>query len=206
MAQGGTTANRRPRSPRGEGKRLRVELLDAAAELMAQHGSLDKVSVRAVAHDVGVSPTAVYRHFDNHTDLLWASVQHCFDEFTRDILAAQASTDDPFDRLHATGQAYVRFATEHTGKYRVMFSNRVPLPEREQPASMTAFDVLVGLVADVLAARVDDRDPHFVAVQIWTWMHGIVDLIGAHKGQGMWPAVDDLLEDLRVRLELVPRL
>ncbi|MFV2039432.1 MAG: helix-turn-helix domain-containing protein, partial [Acidimicrobiales bacterium] len=73
MADGATLGHRRPRSPRGQGKQLRVELLDAAAELMAKHGSLDKVSVRAVAHAVGVSPTAVYRHFDNHTEMLWAS-------------------------------------------------------------------------------------------------------------------------------------
>jgi len=45
---------------------LHSDLLDAAAELLAEQSSLDKVSLGAVAGRAGVSPTAVYRHFDDH--------------------------------------------------------------------------------------------------------------------------------------------
>jgi hypothetical protein len=40
-----------------------------------------------------------------------------------------------------------------------------------------------------------------VAVQVHTWIHGIVTLLGCHP-EGPWPAVEELLDDLVVRLEL----
>lgn len=198
-------SNQRPRSPRGEGDSLRVDLLDAAAELMAVHGSVDKVSVRAVAGAAGVSPTAVYRHFENHTDLLWAAVQHCFDEFARTMVEAAAGSDDVYERLHLSGQAYIEFALQERGKYRVMFSNRVPLPEREEPVGSHAFDDLVAKVSDILDARGDDRDAEFVSVQLWTWIHGMVDLIGNHPELDKWPDIEPLLDEMQQRLDLVPR-
>ncbi|MGB3737621.1 MAG: helix-turn-helix domain-containing protein, partial [Ilumatobacter sp.] len=58
-----STASRvRQRNPRGEGDQLRTDLLEAGADLIAEHGSVDGISLRAVARRTGVSPTAVYRH------------------------------------------------------------------------------------------------------------------------------------------------
>ena len=192
----------RRRNPRGQGDRLRTDLLDAAADLMAQHGSVDKVSVRSVAAVAGVSPTAVYRHFDNHTDLLWASVHHSFAEFA---LALECSADaaDPFDRLAHMGHAYIDFAMNHTGKYRVMFSNRVPLPPTETPPGVQTFELLVEVVEACLAKRSDPRDPSYVSTQLWTWIHGMVDLMGNHPDVMQWPDVDQLLLDMCVGLDLV---
>ena len=200
-----TRTTPRPRSPRGEGESLRIDLLDAAAELMATHGSIDKVSVRAVAAAAGVSPTAVYRHFDNHTDLLWAAVQYCFDEFATAMRSAWTESDDVYERLAKSGRAYIRFALEETGKYRVMFSNRVPLPEREEPVGMHAFDELVAKVRDILDDRGDDRDPEVVSVQIWSWIHGMVDLLGNHPELDMWPDAEAALDEMQRRLDLVPQ-
>jgi AcrR family transcriptional regulator len=93
----------RARNPRGEGDRLRVELLDAAVELMAEAGDVDKVSLRAIAQRAGVSPTAVYRHFDDHRSLLREAVEYCWDEFAVALDAADRVTDDPSRRLRAPG-------------------------------------------------------------------------------------------------------
>ena len=72
---------RRQRNARGEGERLRIELLEAAADLMATHGDIESISLRAVAREAGVSATAVYRHFDDHHDLLRESVEYCWTNF-----------------------------------------------------------------------------------------------------------------------------
>ena len=201
MTPATTAATSRARNPRGQGDRLRVDLLESAAELMAQHGSIDKVSVRAVAAGAGVTPTAVYRHFEGHDDLLLSAVQYCFDEFLAALLAATEGIDDPVERFRRAGDAYVRFAMEQRGKYRVMFANRIELPPREAPSSMNAFDVLVEWVSEILEANGDDRDPFFVSVQVHTWIHGIVDLLGSHKDMP-WPDTDLLLDELGARLGL----
>lgn len=193
----------RTRNPRGAGDRLRVELLDAAAELMAEKGDIEAVSLRAIAARAGVSPTAVYRHFDDHLSLLRAAVTYCWDEFAQAFVDADEGVADPFERLRRSGDAYVRFAMEQPGKYHVLFSNKIDLEFDGHSVGVSAFEMLVEKVAAILAVRGDDRDPHFVSVQVHTWIHGIVDLIGRHEDFD-WPPIDVLLDDVMVRLGLAP--
>jgi len=213
----GTTvaaSTERRRNARGEGDRLRVDLLDAATALMAELGTIDGISLRAVARKAGVSPTAVYRHFDDHVDLLRESVARCWGNFYETMVAARDSSTDPFDAFRAAGDAYVRFAIEHQGEYRVLFSNRIQLdmadveltnsmdpPDVGGDPGSSAFQVLVGLVAAILERNDDDRDPYFVAVQVHTWIHGMVDLIGCHP-DAPWPPMDTMLDGLSTALGL----
>jgi AcrR family transcriptional regulator len=192
----------RARNPRGEGDRLRVELLDAAVELMAEAGDVDKVSLRAIAQRAGVSPTAVYRHFDDHRSLLREAVEYCWDEFAAALDAADRVTDDPSRRLRAAGEAYATFAIEQHGKYTVLFSNRVDVRDHaDESFGASTFTQLVERVAAILEANGDDRDAFFVAVQVHTWIHGIVDLTCRQPGVE-WPSIDHLLDELVVRLGL----
>ena len=131
-----------------------------------------------------------------------AAFEHCWDEFQAAI-AATLDEPEPSARLRAAGDAYVRFALEHPGRYAVMFSGTRNLPERAVPIGMSAFDTLVAMVADILDARHDGRDPAFVAVQVHTWIHGMVSLLGCAP-DGPWPSTDALLDDLLVRLGLGP--
>ncbi len=95
---------RRPKSARGEGDRLRQDLLESAANLMATHGDVDSISLRAVARNAGVSATAVYRHFDDHLTLLREASEYCWANF-RDALAdARLSSTDPFLSFRAHGR------------------------------------------------------------------------------------------------------
>ena len=64
------TASRRTRARRGEGERLREEILDAAERLLIETGNRDAVSIRAVAEAVGVTPPSIYLHFADKTELL----------------------------------------------------------------------------------------------------------------------------------------
>ncbi len=198
------TAERpRTRNPRGEGDRLRIELLDAATDLMAEHGDIAKVSLRAIAARAGVSPTAVYRHFDDHESLLRAAVDDCWEQFETVLAEAALSSDDPFESFRRSGDAYVRFATERPGQYYVLFSNRIDLAYEGRNVGDSAFDHLVALVGAMLEANGDRRDPRFVAVQVHTWIHGIVDLTCRHD-EFDWPSTDELLDELVVRLSLAP--
>ncbi|MEM7140590.1 MAG: TetR/AcrR family transcriptional regulator [Actinomycetota bacterium] len=188
----------RSRNAKGEGGRLRTDLLDAAADLLAEEG--DVVSLRAIAARAGVSPTAVYRHFDDHLELLRAAVRHCWAEFERALVEPGEGVADAVLAFRASGEAYLRFAEEQPGKYRVLFANKIDLGMDDAVGS-SAFEHLVGQVAAILHANGDPRDPRFVAVQVHTWIHGMVDLIGRHP-DGDWPSTIMLLDELGVRLGL----
>jgi AcrR family transcriptional regulator len=182
---------------------LRIDLLVAAADLIGAHGEMESVSLRAVARRAGVSPTAVYRHFDDHIELLRAAVDHCWSTFYAQLLAAHDSSDQPFTAFRAMGDAYIAYALAHPGQYRVLFSDKVDLGDGDSPGGLAAFQLLVDAVSRMLGVRGDDRDPFFVAVQVHTWIHGIVDLCGSHPSMP-WPETSELLDGLGDALGLTP--
>jgi hypothetical protein len=147
-------------------------------------------------------------------------VRYCWEHFRDVMQEASDSSSDPFEAFHASGQAYVRFAMENPGQYRVMFSNTIDVPLDHEdidaasmaPAetvsgtdqvAMSAFQLLVELVQQMLAERGDGRDPFFVAVQVHTWIHGMVDLCANHP-DAPWPPIAELLAGIDVALDLTP--
>lgn len=190
----------RERNPRGQGDRLRADLLDATVDLIAESGSVDGVSLRAAAKRAGVSPMAVYNHFADKDALLDAAVEHCWDRF-QEAVDLRLGTDDPSAQLRGAGSRYLRFALDQPGTYAVLFSSQGGLPERTAPIGMSAFDALVALVAEILDALDDDRDPTFVALEVHTWIHGIASLMGCAP-EMPWPEREALLDEIIVRLGL----
>jgi len=190
----------RERNPRGQGERLRSELVGAAVDLIAENRSIEGVSLRGAAKRAGVSPMAVYNHFADKDALVEAAIRQCWDEFQAAIGEA-LELEDPVAKLRAAGEAYVRFARDNPGKYVVMFT-ATALPAELIGIGLSSFDVLVEMVADILQANGDDRDPRFVAAQVHTWIHGIVLLDGCVPDLEDWPSTDTLLDDLMLRLGL----
>jgi AcrR family transcriptional regulator len=195
----------RPRSRRGEGETLRDDLLVAAVELIGTAGSVDQVSLRAVAAHVGVSPTAVYRHFDDHHALMTNTLVKCWRTFEAALRASQDPTLDNFTNFERMGAAYAAFSAAEPGMYRAMFSAYDSMGDDVLGASLDVFTILVDIVARLLSDNDDDRDPSYVATQVHTWVHGIVDLCRDPERTPYPASSEDLIADLAVRLGLDPR-
>jgi AcrR family transcriptional regulator len=197
----------RSRNKRGEGERLREELLDAAVGLLSEAAHPDDVSIRAIARAAGVSPTAAYRHFEDRDDLVCEAVGACYAEFAEDMLRATAGIADPFERLRLAGRAYLEYAHAEHGHYRVLFSNPVSILSKsddEELAGKAAFAQLVAIVQACLDAGAPTRtqDAEFLSFQVWTWIHGIVDLRITHPMMD-WPDAEQMFEEVQVALGLV---
>src|SRR3954454_16164772 len=100
---------RRRRNPRGEGSRLRTELIAAAAELLEETGSEDAVTLRAVARRAGVTPTSIYPHFADTGAILTEVVRDAFTALTAELRAGDQSLQNADQHLTAVCDAYVRF-------------------------------------------------------------------------------------------------
>ncbi|MBM0128271.1 TetR/AcrR family transcriptional regulator, partial [Pimelobacter simplex] len=107
---------------------LRNALARAAAHLAATGGP-DAVTIRGAAREVGVTPTAAYRHFENQADLLEAARSLAMDGMVAamaDYLAEVPTDGDPvalaLERLRSTGRGYIRFAIEEPGVFRTCFT------------------------------------------------------------------------------------
>ena len=207
-----TPAPRRRRAPRGQGELLREEIIDATERLLLETGDQDAVSIRAVAEAVGVTPPSIYLHFADKIDLIFAVCERHFARFDEIQEAAAAEFDDPVESLMARGRAYVRFGLENPEHYRILFMTKPEqTPESwtvEKVMGSAAFEHLVGAVARAVGAMALDSppDPVFVAISLWSIVHGITSLLLTHPNFP-WPDRDALIEYvLRMPMEgLLPR-
>lgn len=207
-----TRTTPRRRNPRGQGAKLRDDLLDAAVDLLASTGDPEDLSIRAVAKAAGVSPTAMYQHFEDRDALLDAACDRAFERFAAALVAATSDVDDPFDRLAAAGMAYLRYSVDEPGLYRVLFTNPLhlarsdagaPDADVDTSAGSAAFGVLVDLVQGCLDAGAAGSSPAgsspdatYLSFQVWAWLHGIVDLHITHAAMP-WPPIETLVLDVQ---------
>ena len=78
-----SSSTSRVRNPRGHGDRLRNDLLAAARRLLEHHGVEDAVTLRAVAREVGVTPSAIYPHFAGRQDMIEAVIADAYADFAQ---------------------------------------------------------------------------------------------------------------------------
>jgi len=188
----------RARNPRGHGERLRSALMDAARELLLELGDQDKLSVRAVTARAGVSPNALYLHFADREALLSAVMIAGYQELRTFLRAAVPRDGEPIEQLRAYGHAYLQFADQRLGIYRVLFMTRVrdgvPVPARGAPTGqdegVDAFNDVLDIVTRCLP---EGSDPFMQSAYIWAGLHGYVGLrqvIPAFP----WPAERDYID------------
>ena len=188
-------STRRVRARRGEGDRLRDEILKAAERLLIETGDRNAVSIRAVAEAVGVTPPSIYLHFADKAELLGAVCEARFGEFSEFITDAVRGIDDPLEAVREMGRAYVRFGLENPEHYRIMFMTR-PLAEGlplDRLPGLTAFGHVVAAVDRCMdAGAIAAGDAFLVATNLWTAVHGVTSLLIA-RPDFPWPDLDRLM-------------
>ena len=174
----------RQRNPRGQGERLREEIVRAAALLLDETGSSEAVTLRAVARRAGISAPSIYRHFPDPQAILLAIAQEAFASLGRRLVeAADADRDDPTTRLVAVASAYLSYAREHPSQYRVMFGG-VWTADLTRGDAITEADVsalgretlgvLTTCLVDCISAGVSrSTDPDSDVIALWLGLHGL---------------------------------
>ena len=180
-----TTALDRVKNPRGEGGRLRAEILRAAAELLDETGQEQSVTLRAVARRIGIAAPSIYGHFPDREAILFTVVAQAFADLTAQLNAARAAAGpDPRARLTAVTGAYLDFAHQRPQRYRVMFGGvwnvndavetNAVTPADARELGRDASNVLVDALRACIAAGVStSTDPDGDAVALWVALHGL---------------------------------
>lgn len=192
-----TPKGTRTRARRGEGDRLRVEILDAAEELLRREGDQDAVSIRAIASSVGCTAPSIYRHFHDKSELMFAVCQRHFDQLQAEMAERIGTLTDPLDVLRAIGEAYLEFGLAHPEQYRIMFMIPGSVPEGDGFLDQvlgedTTFGLLVRAISDAIdAGLIAADDPFMLAVEFWTMAHGVTSI--AVAGSTYFPYPDPRL-------------
>ena len=150
------------------------------------------LSVRAVARDVGMASSAVYRYFPSRDDLLTALLVECFDEQGAAVEAAVAGVPgDPVQGWLAAAHTFRRWAADHPWDYALLYGSPVPgyvAPEQTVAPATRAPRVLMGLLADAVAQGV--RPPGAGPTEPGPAFHEATTGVRAFAG------IDDVPDDL----------
>jgi AcrR family transcriptional regulator len=136
----------------------------------------DELSLREVARAVGVSATAVYRHFPDKNALLDALAAEGLGRLAEAQHQAADQAGGGEKGFVATGIAYVRFALDNPALFRLTFGATAARNILEAPAHVP--DAMAFLRENArAAAALYGGDPHVIAVRAWSIAHGLATLI-----------------------------
>ena len=170
--------------------------LMAAALLRIKQDGVEKLSLRALARDIGVSQTAPYRHFKDKRCLLVELARSGFAELAK---RQQQAVPAEFNlkTLIAVGIAYLEFAKEFPEQYKLMFGTKIENRCEHaglMESSMKSFEVILNLaIKGVESGFLIEKEPAHMARCLWSNVHGLASLLIDGFYNNLETDIDDFL-------------
>ena len=165
---------------------LRAALLAAGLRAL-ESTAVEDISLRQIAREVGVSATAVYRHFPDKAALMAALAQSGIEQMAAWQSQAAAAAG-PQDAFAATGRAYVRWALAHPALFRLVFGQCASVSETVFGDNAAA--TLLRTFAHDLARN--EAGAQRLMIQAWAVVHGLAMLML----DGQLPPEDALIDQV----------
>ena len=178
---------------------LRAALIEAALDLIAVKGPMG-FTLSEAAKQAGVTPAAVYRHFEGREDLIAEAARQGYEIFA-DLMdhAYQSGQPSALAAFEATGRAYLAFARKFPGHYIAMFESGISVNRTPElaAAAARANAVLERAAVDLSQHIPEDKRPPaaMFSAHIWAMSHGVVELFARNSpGRASPFPPEDLLE------------
>lgn len=199
-----TTGTRATAAPVSRRQRLRdattEEIKAVARELMSHEGTAS-LNLRAIAREMGMTPSALYRYYPSRDAILTALITDAYDSVGDAVERAveDAPDGDPCSGILAACHAFRRWALDHPQEYGLIYGAPVPgyeaPPEETVEAAMRCGMALLALLQQGVAAGVvvlppveNVPDDVAVAMEEFARMkgHGELPLSGAVVAMQFW--------------------
>lgn len=179
MARATQDRPRRKRAGQYHHGDLRRALIDEALRTIDKAG-VEGLTLRGVGEALGVSRTALYRHFSDKQALVAAVAREGFRTLRLALLSAWDRAGRSRLGFEAMGEAYLQFAVAHPSHYRVMFGRFADSGMRD-PELVTeaegAFQALVDALLEQQREGIVRKDDAVMLAQfVWSVVHGIAML------------------------------
>lgn len=178
---------------------LRQALIEAALKLIEEKGPTG-FTLSEAAKQAGVTPAAVYRHYEGREDLIAECARQGYGIFA-DLMehAYQSGQPSSLAAFEATGRAYLAFARRFPGHYIAMFESGISTNRTPELADVvTRANAVLEKAAGDLSQHIpaDKRPPaSMFSAHIWALSHGVVELFARNSPGTTSPfPPEDLLE------------
>jgi AcrR family transcriptional regulator len=156
---------------------LRKALLDAAFRIVDEEGS-DKISMRALAREAGVSSAAPFRHFADKQVLLDAVAEEAAAELERKLNESASDSSDALTQFRSMTVAYVRFAAEHPALFDLIHSRKSASSSFLGKVNDERRLKLIALIYEGQnAGLIPEADPELIALSSEALTHGLARMI-----------------------------
>ena len=185
---------------------LEPALIEAATDLVRKNGP-DHLSLRAVAQQVGVSPSAAYHYFPDKDELIHRLSDKLFEDLYH--MQQEALSKIPgkskraaTSRFRELGRTYFLWANKEPNLFRLMFGGYCKVRERGSHVDHEAFIMLSKCLDDLLETGViSPKMRKYGELISWSCVQGASTLIvEGHLPEGAFEA---LLEGLELSMKAV---
>ena len=152
---------------------LREAALAAARAIIEAHGH-DALSMRELAVQIKVAPSALYRHFSNRVDLMMAVANETHRELGTQLSVANAAEGDPWDALETACRAFLSFSRAHPGLFRMMYEPEL-MAAPDAAARLDAQHLTYGVLLELFHRAQPQASPaqlRLRLVSMWSTLYG----------------------------------
>lgn len=167
----------------------REQIAEAALQVVQTYG-LKGLSMERIASEVGLVPSAIYRHFKNKGKVLDAALDLLHDRLTAIVAAAHNEEKTPLARLKALLVRHVALVQHFQAIPRLLFSDQVCIGNPARKAKLYAIvkDYLTKVAAIAREGQAEgtirkDLDAQTIAVLFLGLFHPAVILWFISDGQ-----------------------
>lgn len=153
-------------------------IIEATLVLVREFGA-DRVTARQIAKSVGYTPGTLYSVFINLQDIFLHVTEIGLKELFSLCNDALENEDDPYSAIIGLGNAYLRFATEHTHQFDLMFTRAAP-PAAPTPDTITT---RISSMFELIEVQLIQLNPgaskssvKLGARALWSGVHGLAML------------------------------
>jgi len=160
----------------------RQTILAVAMDQVIKNG-IDKLAVRSVASELGLSPNALYRYFDSLATLAAAVADESRNRLLMTLQLAAHGNSEPEQVIRAIAGAYLRFAREQPELFSLTLRPG-EIGTEEEPSHMRSWMFTLDHVIRLYGR---ERGPE-ATVALWAFLHGMTALEAAGVFGDMKPA------------------
>jgi AcrR family transcriptional regulator len=173
--------------PRPSVSDVRDAIIDVSLQLATEVGE-EGLTMRGVAHRLGISISAIYHHFESKAALMRAIRMIAVESFLGEILQA-FSGPDRRGALVEVSRSYVRFARENPWMYELLMQGGRPDEEVDEFQRVRIHDLGINMRRAIIecCGELLPADPRAFNRRLagwWSGLHGVSSLI---IGRRLWP-------------------
>jgi AcrR family transcriptional regulator len=177
---------------------VKSDLISAAMRLL-ETDNIEQISLRRLAKEIGISPAAVYNHFDDKQALMVAIKSEVFQELNEYFDRECADNANPELAFKEMCFAYYNFSQRYPSRFRVLFSGEISrknITDDFLRLSCVTIDRLRNIMTDLFEKYKKDFTQEQCVNQAtlaWSQLHGLILLrdsgsISAAIASKGWPA------------------